>query len=883
MKKRFAGIFAAALMVFALLPMTALADDGFAITNGTSESAKETNHGYITIDKTTAAEGETVTITVNPNEGYQLKSLTATPVVQISTIADVLATVEGFPNSTSAAAPMDAWATDNKDKKAFTYLDNALALWAADHGTFLTILTTPVVENGNDYTASVTNGNWEFNMTDGVLTSFTYTHKEGKPERYDGTYAPASTPSAKLKPITPEKQTDGTYQFIMPDYAVTVTAEFEEVGGTGKTLPYSFDFETDMVAEGWTNIDADGDGQDWISGTNKYGDEGWGVAGSRCAISQSYENDNFEAFDADNWLFSPAITIPAGGATVSWYEKSQDPAYPDFYEVYVSETNTSTDTSKMKQIFSGTAANPWNQRSVELEAAEYAGKTVYIAFRHHCYDQYMLEIDDFAVEAVAPAHTHAFTYTANNGKITATCVDGCDDGYDTDPLTLTLTAPESLVYDGNAKGFTFADGEADAWTGAGLELPTITYAAKSGSTLTSDKAVDAGSYTVSVTVDTDKTASLDFEITKATPYIKTPPAPNEIEYGQKLADSTLFGGYVQVSSTDSTQIAGLFEWTEPNTVPAIADSEATLFDVTFTPADEKNYNTVSCQVTIKVNHTHSPEMVAGQAPTKTEPGWKDYYECICGERYEDAAGSILIPDLAVWKAEGGNGYIPPLAPTKFTVTFDMNGHGAQVAPQTVGEGGTATRPADPQAEGWTFGGWYADAAFSGKFDFGTVITADTIVYAKWAETPVPPASYKIIEGADSTWTKGSGIGAPFTSNAPFSKFVEVKVDGAIVDAANYTAEEGSTKVTFTAGYMETLDVGAHSLEIASTDGSASTRFNVKAAGQSDPKDPGNGIPDTGDNGRMLIWSMLMIAAAGALCAAYARHRMGRYHGKHDQR
>lgn len=48
----------------------------------------------------------------------------------------------------------------------------------------------------------------------------------------------------------------------------------EEVGGTGKTLPYSFDFETDMVAEGWTNIDADGDGQDWISGTNKYGDEG---------------------------------------------------------------------------------------------------------------------------------------------------------------------------------------------------------------------------------------------------------------------------------------------------------------------------------------------------------------------------------------------------------------------------------------------------------------------------------------------------------------------------------------------------------------------------------------------------------------------------------
>ena len=46
------------------------------ITNGTPESAKETNHGYIAIDKATAAKGETVTITVTPAEGFQLKKLT---------------------------------------------------------------------------------------------------------------------------------------------------------------------------------------------------------------------------------------------------------------------------------------------------------------------------------------------------------------------------------------------------------------------------------------------------------------------------------------------------------------------------------------------------------------------------------------------------------------------------------------------------------------------------------------------------------------------------------------------------------------------------------------------------------------------------------------
>ena len=51
----------------------------YAITNGTAEGDKETNHGYISIDKESAAKDETVTVTVKPADGYQLKSLTVTP------------------------------------------------------------------------------------------------------------------------------------------------------------------------------------------------------------------------------------------------------------------------------------------------------------------------------------------------------------------------------------------------------------------------------------------------------------------------------------------------------------------------------------------------------------------------------------------------------------------------------------------------------------------------------------------------------------------------------------------------------------------------------------------------------------------------------------
>ena len=45
----------------------------YAITNGAEQTDEATNHGYLTIDKTTAAENDTVTITVTASDGYKLK------------------------------------------------------------------------------------------------------------------------------------------------------------------------------------------------------------------------------------------------------------------------------------------------------------------------------------------------------------------------------------------------------------------------------------------------------------------------------------------------------------------------------------------------------------------------------------------------------------------------------------------------------------------------------------------------------------------------------------------------------------------------------------------------------------------------------------------
>lgn len=61
-----------------------------------------------------------------------------------------------------------------------------------------------------------------------------------------------------------------------------------------------------------------------------------------------------------------------------------------------------------------------------------------------------------------------------------------------------------------------------------------------------------------------------------------------------------------------------------------------------------------------LSHVHAPALVNGQVPTCIDAGWKDYYQCDCGDFFEDAAGALPISDLAAWKAVGGNGYLAPL-------------------------------------------------------------------------------------------------------------------------------------------------------------------------------------------------------------------------------
>lgn len=72
---------------------------------------------------------------------------------------------------------------------------------------------------------------------------------------------------------------------------------------------------------------------------------------------------------------------------------------------------------------------------------------------------------------------------------------------------------------------------------------------------------------------------------------------------------------------------------------------------------------------------------------------------------------------------------------RFTVTFDANGKDAELpASQRVKQGHPAIEPsAKPRCAGFTFVGWYKDAACTQAWDFAKdVVTADMTLYAKWS-------------------------------------------------------------------------------------------------------------------------------------------------------
>ena len=105
--------------------------------------------------------------------------------------------------------------------------------------------------------------------------------------------------------------------------------------------------------------------------------------------------------------------------------------------------------------------------------------------------------------------------------------------------------------------------------------------------------------------------------------------------------------------------------------------------------------------------------------------------------------------------------------TRYRVTFvDGNNTLSQV---DVEAGTTVEQPENPEKNGFTFGGWYADGTFNVEFDFDDTIDGPTTIYAKFTENQdEPPVEPPVATVALHTIYLGEGgtYSVDFDTNDP---------------------------------------------------------------------------------------------------------------------
>lgn len=111
------------------------------------------------------------------------------------------------------------------------------------------------------------------------------------------------------------------------------------------------------------------------------------------------------------------------------------------------------------------------------------------------------------------------------------------------------------------------------------------------------------------------------------------------------------------------------------------------------------------------------------------------------------------------------------------VKFDTQG-GSSINDQTPASGSAVAKPADPTREGYTFAGWYTDAACTKAYDFATAVTSDMTLYAKWTKNEASsPGTDNAGGKKDNTGTQSASQGGSVPpSSLPLSQSALPKSD-----------------------------------------------------------------------------------------------------------
>ena len=181
--------------------------------------------------------------------------------------------------------------------------------------------------------------------------------------------------------------------------------DFDNGGGR-----FSFDFE-DGTLDGWTLVDADGDGLNWRVTTDIIGPGNGYEKSKYCVISQSYSTDSLTpetaALKPDNYMITAEKYLITEDSELSYYVCAQDETCPaEHYAVMISTTDT--DINSFETVWEETmsrgsgatkntrAQGAWYKRVIDLK--DFVGQEIYVAFRHfNSVGQFYIDIDNITL------------------------------------------------------------------------------------------------------------------------------------------------------------------------------------------------------------------------------------------------------------------------------------------------------------------------------------------------------------------------------------------------------------------------------------------------------------------------------------------------------
>ena len=164
-------------------------------------------------------------------------------------------------------------------------------------------------------------------------------------------------------------------------------------------------FEEDP--QGWTFLDADGDGFNFgiyaAGGMNSDGSVN--TSGTNASLTSFSYNNNYGALQPDNYAFMPRIKVMEN-ASMTFYAAGFDPSYAvEHFGVAVA----SADGLNIATIAEWDSRNPYQAFSVDLSA--YEGQEIFLGFRHFTnVSNYALCIDNITVTNVVWSGTTSQTY-----------------------------------------------------------------------------------------------------------------------------------------------------------------------------------------------------------------------------------------------------------------------------------------------------------------------------------------------------------------------------------------------------------------------------------------------------------------------------------------